>query len=96
MINPWLRGYLVLSLVGLDIAEGVLQAWRQAALAPLRGGPARPLESWLTVVRPARAAWARSAVVYNCAAAAYSAHGVNVSRLSVANQPRWRGGCCGA
>lgn len=92
MINPWFRSYLVLTLLGLDLAESAFRFWQNAVLA---GGSMQPpalADAWLSAVEPGPARWARSTMVYNCAAAAYTRDATDLSRLRPANDGIWREG----
>lgn len=92
MINPWFRSYLVLTLLGLDLAEGAFRFWQNAVLTGDHADPSGSTDTWLSRVEPGPAAWARSTMVYNCAAAAYAHDATNLSRLRPANDGNWREG----
>lgn len=84
MFNPWVSSYLGLTLLGLDMAERFVGYWQDTI-----NGTDYPVryrnEPWLSHVEPFRSGWARRAMVYNCAAAAYAHGATDLSRLRPAN-----------
>lgn len=95
MIHPWFGAYLSVSLAGLELAEMTRRLWidsmRIVGSMPPDGHSHEP---WLATVRPDTARWGRLPVVCNCAAAVYSEHGVDVSRMPVANAASRPAGRC--
>jgi hypothetical protein len=95
MIHPWFGAYLSVSLAGLEFAEVTRRLWIDSMQIMSSMPPeGHAHESWLEAVRPDTAHWGRLPVVCNCAAAVYSAHGVDVSRMAVANAASRPAGRC--
>lgn len=91
MVNPFFSYYLAFSLASIDMADALARLWRDLfashSLMPMAMGR----ERWLSRVG-ARTTWARKPAVYNCAAAAYNASGLDLSQLAAANACSWRKG----